>query len=261
MVGPSPLFSLKKACRFRVAMTSFVYQADYAENVRALGPYADEIELVFLEGCQPDNLPDRALLRKLAELKSEFDLTYNIHLPTDLLPASPDTKLARQDTAILTRFVEHTLSLAPTSFCLHLPYDNFPDFPARCQAVISTLMSAGATGRRLTVENLNYPLTILADVINALDAGVCLDIGHAFVYKTGFAEQRDAFKDRIEIVHLHAPGIGCDEHNDLRCLGAHWPPVLDFLAGFRGTVALELFSIQKLNASLKFLEPYLEQLA
>lgn len=261
MVGPPPLFSLKKACRFRVAMTSFVYPADYPENVRALGPYADEIELLFLEGHQPHSLPDEALLQKLTELKAEFDLTYNIHLPADLLPAGPDTKLARQDTAILTRFVERTLSLAPTSFCLHLPFDNFPDFPARCHQVISALMSAGAAGRRLTVENLDYPLTILADVIAALNAGVCFDIGHAFVYETGFEAQRDAFGDRIEVVHLHAPGVGRDEHNDLGFLGERWPPVLEFLTDFRGTVALELFSIHKLNASLKFLEPYLERLA
>lgn len=261
MVGPTPMYSLKQRLRFRTALTSFVYPAGYVANVRALGPYADEIELLFLESRHSGDLPDKDLLRKLDNLKQEFNLTYNVHLPTDLRPAGPEKAQAQKDTATLQRFIERTLSLAPTSFCLHLPYDDAPQFPERCYATISALLSCGINSRQLTVENLDYPLTVLADVIEALDTGVCFDIGHTLVYGTGFETHRDVFRGRIEVVHLHAPGNGRDEHNDISLLGTYWPPVLEFLAGFNGTVALELFSIQKLNASLQFLEPYLEQLS
>lgn len=261
MVDSPPLYSLKQRLRFRTALTSFVYPAGYVENIQALGPYADEIELLFLESKHPGDLPDKDLLRKLDDLKQEFNLTYNIHLPADLRPASPDKHLAQKDTATLRRFVERTLILAPTSFCLHLPYDDAPQFPERCYATISALLACGINSRQLTVENLDYPLTILADVVEALEMDVCFDIGHTLAYGTGFETHRDVFRGRIEVVHLHAPGNGRDEHNDLSCLGAYWPPILEFLAGFDGTVALELFSIQKLNASLKFLEPYLERLS
>lgn len=256
---PAPLYSLKKRCRFRTATSSFIYPAGYVENVRALRPYVDEIELLFLSSKHPGDLPDKALIHELNTLRNELDLTYNIHLPTDIYPNTADKAQARQDMDTLLRFVEQTLALQPTSFCLHLPFDDAPDFAARCHNVMRAVIAAGVDSRKLTVENLDYPLTMLADVIRDLDAGVCFDIGHVFVYETGFAAHADAFSERIETVHLHGPGYKSDDHNDLSHLGDKWPQVLEFLQGFTGTLVLELFDIKRLNASLAFLEPYLEQ--
>lgn len=258
---PAPLYSLKKRCRFRTATSSFIYPAGYAANVRVLGNYFDEIELLFLESKHANDLPDKALLQELNALQNEFDLTYNIHLPTDIRPNTADTACARQDLDALLRFVERTLVLQPTSFCLHLPFDDAPDFAARCHNVMHTVMAAGVDSRKLAVENLDYPLTILAEPIRELDVGVCFDIGHAFVYATGFAAHVDVFRERIETVHLHGPGHKSDDHNDLSYLGDNWLQVLEFLQGFTGTLVLELFDIKRLNASLAFLGPYLEQLA
>lgn len=259
MLAPLPLYSLKNRSRLRWAATSFVYPAGYAENVRTLGPFVDEIELLFLESKHPGDLPGPKLLQELLELKTEFNLTYNIHLPMDVIPNAVNSDLACSNTAILNKFICQTAYLQPESYCLHLPWDNDPHFELRCYETISKLL-ANVEPHKLTVENLDYPLTVLKDVIEELDVGVCFDIGHALAFDTGFAEHVRAFAKRIQTVHLHAPEGNKDAHNALDLLGDNWPQVLEFLRNFNGTVSLELFDIQRLNDSLKFLEPFLGEL-
>lgn len=261
MLELTPLYSLKNRLRFRCGTTSFIYPADYVANVQALGPYVDEIELLFLESKLATDYPTAELLTELRELQAQFNLTYNIHLPMDIAINAANANLACNNIDIMQNFICQLQVLEPESYCLHLPHDNAADFNGRCRKAITALLATGIAPRKLTVENLDYPLPILADVIKELDVSVCFDIGHAFVYNTGFAEHVNAFSDRIHIVHLHGPGLNSDDHNDLSYFGERWPVVMEFLQDFCGTVSLEVFSINRLNASLKFLEPYLERLA
>lgn len=260
MFTPLPLYSLKNRLQFRFGTTSFIYKAGYAENVRALGPYVDEIELLFLSSQNAD-WPTAELVRELKTLKTQFNLTYNIHLPVDIAANAANTNVACKNIDILQKFICQLQDLEPESYCLHLPHDHNANFAVRCRSAISALLATGLPRRKLTVENLDYPLTILADVIKELDVGVCLDIGHTFVFNTNFETHVQTFGAQIETVHLHGPGLNRDDHNDLSHLGPNWPMVLKFLRGFRGAVSLEVFDITKLNNSLRFLEPYLGELA
>lgn len=256
---PDPRYSLKKRCRFRTATTSFIYPAGYQENVRRLGPYFDEIELLFLESRFPDNLPNNALINELKQLAREFDLTYNIHLPMDIAPNSADVVIRRRDIAVLEQYIATLEPLQPTTYCLHLPYDDQPDFAARGRNVLQALSQAGLAPERLTVENLEYPLTDLRTVIEDLNVSVCLDIGHTILFLTGFAAHVRAFAPRIKTVHLH--GANCaQDHQELGMLAQNAPPILEFLQTFRGTVSLEVFGIKELNASLAWLQPHLDKL-
>ena len=256
---PDPLHSLKKRCCFRTATTSFIYPAGYQENIRRLGPYFDEIELLFLESRFAENLPDKVLTGELAQLAHEYDLTYNIHLPMDIVPNSADVITRRQDTAVLQRYIEALEPLQPTAYCLHLPFDDQPDFKERCRETLQALLHGGLTPKRLTVENLEYPLTSLQTIIEELDVGVCLDIGHTILFDTGFKEHAAAFASRIKTVHLHGANREHD-HKGLDILAQNAPIVLEFLRTFRGTVSLEVFGIKELNASLAWLQPYLDTL-
>jgi len=80
---PSLPKSYKGLYPFKIGTTSFIYPAGYAQNVKMLGPYVDEIELLLFEGA-PDSLPSTQEIKKLLSLSKEFDLTYNVHLPTDI---------------------------------------------------------------------------------------------------------------------------------------------------------------------------------
>ncbi|MBT8357208.1 MAG: sugar phosphate isomerase/epimerase, partial [Desulfobacterales bacterium] len=75
--------SYKGAYPFKLGTTSFIYQDDYIPNVKMLGPYIDEIELLLFES-KPSSLPNKKEIDELSLLSKEFDLSYNIHLPIDI---------------------------------------------------------------------------------------------------------------------------------------------------------------------------------
>ena len=81
--------SYKGLYPFRLATTSFIYPDHYVPNVKMLGPYFDEIELLLFESLQPDSLPDPTVIAQLSHLAEKYDLTYNVHLPTDISITDP----------------------------------------------------------------------------------------------------------------------------------------------------------------------------
>ena len=87
---------LKRSFPFRLATTSYILPADIIPNIRYLAQYVDEIELLFFESGGESNLPSPGDIREMARLASDLDLTYNVHLPTDLFFGDPDTALRRK---------------------------------------------------------------------------------------------------------------------------------------------------------------------
>ena len=74
---------------FRLATTSFIYRAGYAENVALLAPHFDEIELLFFESHGSQSCPSDELVDELGSLAADNDITYNVHLPIDISPGDP----------------------------------------------------------------------------------------------------------------------------------------------------------------------------
>ena len=56
------------AFTFSLACPSFVYPADYVDNVRHLAPFVDEIELLFFDSRFANSPPSPALVKELAQL-------------------------------------------------------------------------------------------------------------------------------------------------------------------------------------------------
>lgn len=178
--------SAKKAFPFTLACPSFIYRAGYAENVRHLAPFVDEIELLFFESRFADSLPSTALIRELAELGKTGDVSYNIHLPTDIHPGHPHADLRQRAVEVLKRFIDRCLPLDPSTFTLHLNRDPADLQVDRWQAAtIESLEKALAgrlPGQRLSIENIDAAFFLAAPIIKDLDLGVCMDMGHLLVY-------------------------------------------------------------------------------
>ncbi|MCK5223691.1 sugar phosphate isomerase/epimerase, partial [Candidatus Calescamantes bacterium] len=87
-----------------------------------LAPYLDEIELLLFESAS-DSLPSNHEIKKLSLLSNEFDLTYNVHLPIDISLSALDP--SKQHTAMETiiKIMELTALLSPSTYTLHLQYD------------------------------------------------------------------------------------------------------------------------------------------
>ncbi|BBO88450.1 cobamide remodeling phosphodiesterase CbiR [Desulfosarcina ovata] len=247
--------SAKRAFPFTLACPSFIYRAGYAENVRHLAPFVDEIELLFFESRFADSLPSQELIRELADLGREGDITYNVHLPTDIHPGHRQTAEREKAVRVLGAFIDRCLPLSPSTFTLHLnrdPADHDIDrWQAATAASLTEVLAGRLTGRRISVENLDDTFHLAAPVIDALDLSVCMDMGHLMVYGENLNSFFDRWQSRIAIVHLHGV-IGSHDHLPLdRLSSGRMARIVGLLNGFSGVVSLELFSRAALNASLE----------
>ncbi len=250
---------------FRLGTTSYIIPDDILPNVRHLAGQVDDVELVIFElEDGRGNLPAPQVLRELSALAARHDLSYTIHLPLDLrLGANGEEQHASLVKA--QRVIEGTRQLEPWAYVLHLDGREVRDGASaeqmatwRSQARRALTIAAGWTGggQRLAVENLEgYPPDLNLPVLDGLDAGLCVDVGH--LWRDGhdamaFLERTLA---RARVIHLH--GVAERDHQSLACT----PPdqvlaVLRLLMRYpyRGVVTLEVFNQEDLSTSLEALE-------
>ena len=263
MMYPSLVRSYKGLYPFRLGTTSFIYPDDYIPNVRLLGPYLEDIELLLFESTYTDALPNRKVIAALCGLAKEFDLTYNIHLPTDISISSQNPHEQNRAVDTILAVMDLTDLLAPSTFTLHVPFneDSFKDDEVKIwqERVINNLervLAGGIQSRLISIENLDYPFQMVEKIISILDLRVCLDLGHLIVHNDDIQRFYSRNSDQISIIHLY----GVDQKHFHRGLNHLAPkfidPVLAILKEFKGSVSLEVFSFDHLDASLEFLETH-----
>ena len=260
--GPYPPLpqSARGRYPFRLACPSFIYPDHYLPNVRMLAPFVDEIELLVLDSRYPGSLPGKIEIAELTQLGGDLDIDYNVHLPTDIAPGHPDPARNRRAVDTLRRVLERVAPLAPTTCTLHLPRpaevcDTASAGPWRERLALSlrAILTGGPPARRISVETLSYPLQWLAPLIVELNLSVCLDLGHLLRYSLHLEDTWRAFAGRTTIFHLHGVVDGRDHLGLEQMPPADMARVLPLLEGFRGTVSLEVFSYERLAASIAHL--------
>jgi adenosylcobalamin phosphodiesterase len=251
--------SFKHFYPFKICTTSFIYRDTYVPNVRMLGPYLDEIELLMFES-RPDSLPTKSEIEELAILAQEHDITYNVHLPTDIFPASPNLKIREDAVTAILRVVQLTCPLTPSTYTLHLPWaDAESDLEAwreRNAQTITRLLDSGLPARQISIETLSYPIDRVAEIIDAHDLAVCMDIGHLFVHGFNANAVFDRYGHRTTIIHLHGVENGQDHISLDRLSPKNLETTVDILKMYTGVVSLEVFSFDDLQRSLSFLDKF-----
>ncbi|MGD8257887.1 MAG: cobamide remodeling phosphodiesterase CbiR [Desulfobacterales bacterium] len=253
--------SFKGKYPFKIGTTSFIYPDYFIPNVRMLGPYLDEIELLLFESDSVDSLLSKSVISDLIQLSKNFNLTYNIHLPTDISISDPDPKKQQRAVDILIRVIDQTADLLPSTCTLHVPYTNlsFEDNTVRrwqnlvCNH-LRKILAKGIPPEKLALESLDYPIDILAEIIERLNLVLCLDIGHLIVHGYDIQSIFNSYAELISIIHLH--GVDhCRDHLALDQLPERLlRTVIWILKNFKGTVSLEVFCFQHLDTSLRFLD-------
>lgn len=243
---------------FTLACPSFIFRADYPENVQRLAPFVDEIQLLFFESRFAGSLPSPPLIDRLANLGRDGGLTFNVHLPSDIFPGHPDTAERQRAANVLVDLMARCAPLAPSSFTLHLERDpsEMDDrrWQAHTTATLETVLAAGIDSRRICIENLDYDFGLATPIVKALDLSVCMDMGHLLAQGRALAPFFTRWQDRIAVVHLHGV-VGNKDHLPLdRLSGNPMTEVIQLLAGFDGSVVMEVYSEAALEASLGWLK-------
>ena len=260
---PSLSKSYKGVFPFKIGTTSFIYPDDYVPNVKMLGPYLENIELLLFESNHTDALPSKQVIGELASLAEDFNLTYNVHLPTDISISSRDSQQQRIAVETVSKVAERVAPLSPTTLTLHVPYnddtldeDNIKSWQERAIKNLAKILVNGTPGHLLSIENLDYPFAILDPLISELDLTICLDCGHLILHGDDIEEFFDTYAAKTAIIHVY--GV---QNNHFHGALDQLPEKLiiattRLLAKFKGIVSLEVFSHADLEASLQFLEKH-----
>jgi len=252
--------SYKGLFPFKIGTTSYIYPDHVLPNVRRIGPYVDEIELLFFES-DPDHLPGTGEISELVALSRDFDITFNVHLPLDLKLGSPSAPERRRSADVVKRLVDLASPLSPTTHTLHLEYTDrshdetdLKSWQGRICESMNAVLSEGISPRSISIETLMYPFQWVAQIIESLNLSVCIDFGH--LAKAGMrAEQLHAsYGKQVAILHLHA-WDGNRDHKPLGFLAeAEWAALKRVVRDFHGVVSVEVFSFDHLRSSLALLE-------
>ena len=257
--------SYKRKYPFRLGTTSFIYPDHYVPNVKMLGPYLDEIELLLFESLPAEALPSKAVIAELSRLAEAHDLTYNIHLPTDV--SISDSQTEKQQLAVdkLTGVIDLASPLAPTAYTLHIPYnqksyddDTVKRWQDRVFRNLQKILARGLSPNLIAIETLDYRFDLLNDILTELNLSVCLDFGHLMVHEYDLNALFNQYVDKTSIIHLHGVKGGHD-HLALNKLADKFiKPVMSTLKRFTGSVSIEVFAFDDLKPSLEFLEKHLK---
>ncbi len=252
--------SYKGAYPFKLGTTSFIYQDDYIPNVKMLGPYIDEIELLMFES-KPGSLPKKKEIDELSLLSKEFALSYNIHLPIDISFGNRDPVIRQYAVDAIQHVLDLTSPLFPSTCTLHLSYgeasrekENVLKWQELTYDTIRQFINYGINSEEISIENLNYPFEWIEDIVRVFNFSICMDIGHLIVCGKDIKTFFDSYSDNISIIHLHGVENGHDHISLERLPGKRVEQIMEILNKFTKTVSLEVFSFNDLATSLKFLE-------
>ena len=255
--------SYKNAYPFKLATTSFIYPEQYVPNVDLLGPFLDEIEILFFESPGNFDLSLKAEIKELKNLAEHHGITYNVHLPLDVSISATETVSRQKAVDEIQKVIKLTTELLPSTYTLHLPCPRslttaqaIKDWQLCASKGLEMLLATGFDSQKLSIETLEYPFEWAAPLIEDFDLSVCIDLGHLIVNGFDVASTINRYASKATIIHLHGASGGKD-HLPLNALSQrNWEIIGSFILWFKGVVSLEVFSFEYLEQSLTFLDAY-----
>lgn len=252
----------KGAFPFKLATTSYIYADKIIPNVIMLAPFFDEIELVLFESEAQDNLLDEAEINALINLSLHQDVGFNVHLPIDIFLGDKWEEARSKGTSIIKRIIERTLPLNPSVYIFHFDLRNkngqeetdVETWHRRIVRSVKEIVEYGIEPNRISIETLGYPFEWIEDIIREFGFSICLDIGHILIHGQDLRLYLEKYLPEASIIHLHGFQNGIDH------LGIDQLPkpalrlILSHLHDYKGTVSIEVFSIDDLKRSLIILE-------
>ncbi len=261
--------NLKNCFPFRFGTTSYIIPAGIEENVAILADKVDDIELVLFESDEISNLPNRGVLDKLISLKERHDLSFTVHLPTDIAIASKDKKVRKDSVGKCIRVIELMREINPFGYILHctsrknlLRGESATAVSAGVESIRKSLRefaSADINPEIISVETLDYPFKIIGDIVSEEGFSICLDIGHIILGGYPLDEYLNRYLEKTRIIHLHGI-VDKKDHRSVRYLDDR---LLGKLIGLlkentrRRVVTIEVFNEDDFYSSVEKMKEYI----
>lgn len=246
---------------FRLGTTSFIFPDHIIPNVRKIGAFFDEIELLVFESCPKGVLPSKDDIQELGRLAQDLNLAYNVHLPVDVSLTDPLKKKQAKAADTLFQVIELFAPLHPTTHTLHLDMDRkvgsldeLLDWDQRAGQGLELLVPRLPDSKKLSLETLWYDPEALQRLVVDFDLCLCIDAGHHFKYNHDLNTTFDLYPGRVPLVHCHGvnfSGLRPKDHTRLDKLPQElFSQLVQCLSSYHGTVCLEVFNLQDLTRSL-----------
>ncbi|MBU8850083.1 MAG: sugar phosphate isomerase/epimerase, partial [Desulfobacterales bacterium] len=241
---------------FKLGTTSFIFPDHIIPNVKKLGLFFDEIEILVFESMPKEVLPSKDDVEELLYLSQKMDLTYNIHLPTDISLTHESLEERQKAKNTILTVIDLFAPLNPTTHTLHLdmPMDLKNDIEKQGKLkkwIKQTRQSLGAllsdipNPGIISIETLDYPFSCLETLVEELNLSVCIDAGHGIKYGYNILETFEKHKLRTPVIHLHGVDFSdqnIKDHTSLDKLPEkHFRQIHTILEDFTGVVSLEVF--------------------
>jgi len=195
---------------------------------------------------------DAALQRALAA--AETDLC--VHLPFDQVVATAVDRLNDAIVAYLADLLDWAGGVGARKAVLHAtmrnPHDTDqqPTFADQLRAIAGAGDEAGV---EVVVENVGHqarglPLSVLGEVARETGTAVCFDVGHAYMEDRSDGIERflGEHADLVSHLHVHDVRGRGDTHLPIRAGEVEYDRLSEYLPGFDGTVAVEVFTDDRL---------------
>jgi hypothetical protein len=204
-----------------------------------------------------------------------MNLTYNIHLPTDVSLSHESSRKRRAAADTLLRVMDRFDLLTPSTHTLHLemplsirqdtghPEKRKP-WIDNTREGLTAFLSGIPDPSIISVETLDYPFSYIEPLIHEFHLSVCLDAGHQIRYGHDLFQTFEAHRSRIPLIHLHGVDGSDPEKKDHKALDLlsqeEILKTVRILEDFRGVVSLEVFNLENLTRSLSVLSRYFQNI-
>jgi sugar phosphate isomerase/epimerase len=248
---------LKGTFPFRLGTTSYIIPDAAIPNIRFIGPFVDEIELLLFESEGEHSLPSPADIQDLRRLAGDLGLVYNVHLPTDVFAGDADQAMRRSFRETILSFIERTSPLDPTVYVLHCECrekdgqnpENLRAWSDRVSESLEKVARMVADPKRIALENLGFSPKVVLPLAERFGMSLCLDIGHLLRYGHDLSPL-PLYLQRSSMVHLHGVSDARDHLGVHRIPEETWNQIRRALSNFAGGVSIEVFNLEELVPSL-----------
>ncbi len=252
----------KTALPFRLGCTSYVYPDEILPNIRRMAPLVDDFELILFESNDMGNIPAKKEIDELCLLARDYDLSYTIHLPTDLILGASDRDMRERMLTTIHKIADAVAPLSPYAYVLHCEgiekgasEEKKKKWQSHCREGIEWIVhNAISDPRLLCIENLGYPWQWHAGFSADAGCALCCDIGHLLSEKSdGWLEQLETMLPLTRVVHLHGVSAIRDHQSLCHEKDSTVRRILSMLRSYRHVVTLEVFSPHDVYGSLNMI--------